>query len=144
MLNCCKYSELPNKRACSLNFFEKKIHTTSSFSCNKQWIPLCSFVDLQKYITAWNFFPTYLFIVYHGAQSTYLCQNAKCKIIPNVFALHTKLKVFFFFRKWDSFFKSPNLPKKLFQKLSWAWNLNKLLTDMGGNFKFQAQDSFLE
>ena len=40
--------------------------------------------------------------------------------------------------------QSPNLPKRLFQKLSWTWNLNKLFTDMGGKFKFQAQDSFLE
>ena len=35
-------------------------------------------------------------------------------------------------------------PKNYSKKLSWAWNLNKLFTDMGGNFKFQDQDSFLE
>ena len=34
--------------------------------------------------------------------------------------------------------------KNYSKKLSWAWNLNKLFTDMDGNFKFQAQDSFLE
>ena len=34
--------------------------------------------------------------------------------------------------------------KNYSKKLSWAWNLNKLFTNMGGNFKFQAQDSFLE
>ena len=35
--------------------------------------------------------------------------------------------------------------KKNYSKsLSWAWNLNKLFTVMGGNFKFQVQDSDLE
>ena len=32
--------------------------------------------------------------------------------------------------------------KNYSKKLSWAWNLNKLFIDKGGNFKFQAQDSF--
>ena len=31
-----------------------------------------------------------------------------------------------------------------FKSLSWAWNLNKLFTVMGGKFKFQVQDSDLE
>ena len=48
------------------------------------------------------------------------------------------------FKKWDSFFKSPNLKKKYSKSLSWAWNLNKLFTVMGGNFKFQVQNSDLE
>ena len=30
------------------------------------------------------------------------------------------------------------------ESLSWAWNLNKLFTVMGGNFKFQVQDSDTE
>ena len=30
------------------------------------------------------------------------------------------------------------------KKSSWVWNSNKLFTDMGRNFKFQAQDSVLE
>ena len=47
-----------------------------------------------------------------------------------------------FFRKWDSLIKSLNLPKNYSKILSWVWNLNKLFTDMGGNFKFQAQDFF--
>ena len=33
---------------------------------------------------------------------------------------------------------------KLRQKLSWAWNLNVFFTVIGGKFKFQVQDSFLE
>ena len=49
-----------------------------------------------------------------------------------------------FFRKWDSLIKSLNLPKNYSKILSWVWNLNKLFTDMGGNFKFQTEDSFLE
>ena len=49
-----------------------------------------------------------------------------------------------FFRKWESFFKSPNLPKNIPKNYPELENLKKLFTDMGGNFKFQAQDSFLE
>ena len=33
---------------------------------------------------------------------------------------------------------------KYSKSLSWAENLNKLLTDLGGKFKFSAQDSDLE
>ena len=47
----------------------------------------------------------------------------------------------------ESEIRFSNLPifqKNYSKKLSWAWNLDKLFTDMGGNFKFQAQDSFLE
>ena len=44
----------------------------------------------------------------------------------------------------ESEIRFSNLPPKIFQKLSWAWNCNKMFTDMGGNFKFQAKDSFLE
>ena len=33
---------------------------------------------------------------------------------------------------------------KYSKSLSWAWNLNKLFTVMGGKFKFQVQDSDLE
>ena len=44
----------------------------------------------------------------------------------------------------ESEIRFSNLPKNYSKKLSWAWNLNKLFTDVGGNFKFQAQDSFLE
>ena len=42
------YSEVPNKRACSLSFFGKKIHQTFNFSCNKHKIPPYSFIDLLK------------------------------------------------------------------------------------------------
>ena len=52
------------------------------------------------------------------------------------------------FRKFDSFFWSPNLQKKLFQKtiLSLKFKFSRQLqyTVIGGKFKFQAQDSFLE
>ena len=53
-----------------------------------------------------------------------------------------------FFRKCDSFFKSPNLQKKIFQKtilnLKFKFPAKKHFTVIGGKFKFQAQDSFLE
>ena len=38
-----------------------------------------------------------------------------------------------FFRKWDSFFRPPNIPKKY----SWAWNLNKLIWAGISNFKLR-------
>ena len=47
----------------------------------------------------------------------------------------------------ESEIRFSNLPisqKNYSRKLSSALNLNKLFTDMGGNFKFQAEDSFLE
>ena len=37
-----------------------------------------------------------------------------------------------------------NLQNKYSKSLSWAWNLIKLLTVIGGKFKFQVQDSDLE
>ena len=37
-----------------------------------------------------------------------------------------------------------NSKKNYSKSLSWAWNLNKLFTVMGGNFKFPVQDSDLE
>ena len=43
-----RYSELPNKRACSLNIFEKKIHPARNFSCNEQ----CSVINLFKISTS--------------------------------------------------------------------------------------------
>ena len=49
-----------------------------------------------------------------------------------------------FFRKWDSFFKSPNLQKEYSKKLSWAWNLKFPPITVNNLFKFQAQNSFLE
>ena len=53
----------------------------------------------------------------------------------------------FFFIKYDSFFKSPNLKKKIFQKsiLNLKYKTSPIiLLGQGGNFKFQVQDSFLE
>ena len=50
-----------------------------------------------------------------------------------------------FFSESAICFSNPQSSNKNYSKsLSWAWNLNKLFTVMGGNFKFQAQDSFLE
>ena len=47
-----------------------------------------------------------------------------------------------FFRKCDSFFKSP---KTIYSKLLyWAGNLNLLFAVIGGKFKFQVQDNDLE
>ena len=39
---------------------------------------------------------------------------------------------------------SQSPPQKYSKKLSWAWNLNKLFTDMGRNFKFQTLDYFFD
>ena len=50
----------------------------------------------------------------------------------------------FFSESEIRFSNFPISQKNYSKKLSWAWNLNKLFTDMGGNFQFQAQDSFLE
>ena len=40
------YSEVPNRRACSLRFFRFSFHPARNFSCNKQKIPPCLFIDL--------------------------------------------------------------------------------------------------
>ena len=40
------YSEVPNRRACSLRFFRFSVHPARNFSCNKQKIPPCSFINL--------------------------------------------------------------------------------------------------
>ena len=53
-----------------------------------------------------------------------------------------------FFRKCDAFFKSPNLQKKIFRKailsLKFKFPAKLQYTVIGGKFKFQVQDSFLE
>ena len=40
------YSEVPNRRACLLRFFRFSFHPARNFSCNKQKIPPCSFINL--------------------------------------------------------------------------------------------------
>ena len=40
------YSEVPNRRACLLKFFIFSFHPACNFSCNKQKIPPCSFINL--------------------------------------------------------------------------------------------------
>ena len=40
------YSEVPNRRACSLRSFRFYFHPARNFSCNKQKSPPCSFIDL--------------------------------------------------------------------------------------------------
>ena len=40
------YSEVPNRRACSLRFFRFSFHPARTFSCNKRKIPPCSFINL--------------------------------------------------------------------------------------------------
>ena len=48
-----------------------------------------------------------------------------------------------FFSESEIRFSNLRISQKNYsKKIPWAWNLNKLFTDMGGNFKFQAQDSF--
>ena len=49
-----------------------------------------------------------------------------------------------FFQKARFVFQISQSPKKIIPKKYPELNLNKLSTDMGGNFKLQAQDSFLE
>ena len=51
------YSEVPNRRACSLRFFRFSFHPVHNFSCNKRKIPPCSFNDLlSKKADRVNFF----------------------------------------------------------------------------------------
>ena len=40
------YSEVPNRRKCSLRFLRFSFHPARNFSCNKQKIPPCSFISL--------------------------------------------------------------------------------------------------
>ena len=40
------YSEVPNRRACSLRFFRFSFHPACNFSCNKQKILPCLFINL--------------------------------------------------------------------------------------------------
>jgi hypothetical protein len=50
-----------------------------------------------------------------------------------------------FFSESAMRFSNLQISKKIYSKsLSCAWNLNKLFTVMGGQFKFQVQDSDLE
>ena len=59
------YSEVPNRRACSLRFFTFSFHPVRNFSCNKRKIPPCSFINLLiKKAGRVNFFPNLL--VYSG------------------------------------------------------------------------------
>ena len=52
------YSEVPDRRACSLRFFRFSFHPARNFSCNKQKIPTCSFINLlSKKIGRVEFFP---------------------------------------------------------------------------------------
>ena len=59
------YSEVPNRRACSLRFFRFSFHPNRTFSCKKQTIPPCSFIiSLIEKAGRVIFFP-YL-LVYSG------------------------------------------------------------------------------
>ena len=53
------YSEVPNRRACSLRFFRFSFHPARNTSCNKQKIPPCSFINLlSKKAGRVEFFPS--------------------------------------------------------------------------------------
>ena len=41
-----KYSEVPNRGACSLRFFRFSFHPARNLSCNKRKISPCSFINL--------------------------------------------------------------------------------------------------
>ena len=58
----------------------------------------------------------------------------------SIISMAIKVKVAFFQKLTFVFQISQNYSRKL----SWPWNLSKLFTDMGGNFHFQAQNSFLD
>ena len=47
-ISALAYSEVPNRRACSLRFFRFSFHPAGNFSCNKRKIPPCSFIDLLR------------------------------------------------------------------------------------------------
>ena len=55
-----------------------------------------------------------------------------------------QVKVAFFQKVRFVFQISQSPQKKYCKKVFWTWNLNKLFTDIGGNFKFRVQDSFFE
>ena len=42
------YSEVPNRRACLLEFFRFSLHPACNYSCNKQKILPCPFIDLPS------------------------------------------------------------------------------------------------
>ena len=69
-------------------------------------------------------------------------QNSTTEVMLK--SVYISTKGAFFSESEIHFSNLPISQKNYSKKLSWAWNLNKLFTDMGGNFKFQAQDSFLE
>ena len=56
-------------------------------------------------------------------------------------SVHFKLTIGGFFQNVRFVFQISQ--KNYSKKLSWAWNLNNLFTDMGENFNFQGKDSFL-
>ena len=103
LLNLAKliehYSDLPNKRACSLNISKDHFFVFKKLFFRK--------------------FGPYIFA---------------CLFIKGGFFSESEIR----------FSNLPISQKNYSKNLSWAWNLNKLFTVMGGNFKFQVQDSDLE
>ena len=56
-LTVSNYSEVPNRRACSLRLFRFSLHPARNFSCDKRKIPPCSFINyFVKKQAGWNFF----------------------------------------------------------------------------------------
>ena len=104
----------------------------------KSWAVL----NLNKYIpiprNRMIFLNTYLSQIGHV---NYLKIQHQIYFFSKSIAIHSRSLLF---RKYDSFFKSPNLQKKYSKFLSLAWNLNLLFTVIGGKYKFQVQDSNLE
>ena len=82
-LSKLRYSEVPNRRACSLRFFRFSFHPAYNFLCNK-----CKFhsahhllIYLVNKQTGWHFFPSLLvyssLLVYQELQSIYMSKKGQ-------------------------------------------------------------------
>ena len=71
--------------------------------------------------------------------------SKKATKVDKIFTIDLTLCKGGFFSESEICFSNLSISQKNYsKKLFWACNLNNLFNVMGGNFKFQAQDSFLE
>ena len=80
-----------------------------------------------------------------GKKKVFLCNFNEMKNIEfSVFRLNVRVKLVFFSESAIRFLNLQTSKIKIFQKTIPSCNLNLLFTIIGGKFKFQVQDSFLE
>ena len=117
---------------CILHFVEKMGKESPSKS-------KFTFENSNLLLFLWRYRPTLIFMLLQFFQvfsmRILMLENnpsfvdilSKCLIYKSSGSFALPIKMFLkvaFFRKCDSFFKSPNLKKKYSKKLSWTWNLN--------------------